>query len=130
MSDPIALPTLFTTEPAPRRERSATADTVVGVALWIVLLGAAFCAAAFAGLYAMAADGCPIDGPCAASDAAGRAIATQWAGVTAIVVATAVGTAVQARRNRYWFYWPLAGIGLVALCTLVTVSMADAAMAL
>ncbi|KXP04578.1 hypothetical protein HWD35_12540 [Tsukamurella tyrosinosolvens] len=129
MSDPIALPTLFTTEPAPRTQRSTAADTAASVVLWILFLGTAYVAAMFAGLYAMAADGCP-PGPCAASDKAGAAILLQWAGIAAIVVGIGVVTVVRARRRRYTFYWPLAGIGLVVLCTVVTSSMANAAMAL
>ncbi|MGX9295287.1 hypothetical protein [Tsukamurella paurometabola] len=127
MSDPIALPTLFTAEPAPRTKTSGAADTAAGVVLWVLLLGTAYAAAMFAGFYAMAADGCP-PGPCAASDAAGAAILLQWVGIAAIVVGTAVITVVQARRRRYTFHWPLIGIGLVVLCTVVTGGMANAAM--
>ncbi|WP_415675307.1 hypothetical protein [Tsukamurella hominis] len=129
MSDPIALPTLFTTEPAPRTRRSAKADNAAGAVLWVLLLGIAYIAAMFAGFYAMAADGCP-PGPCAASDAAGAAILLQWAGIAAIVVGAFIGSVVQARRQRYWCYWPLVGIGLVVLCTVVTGGMANAAMAM
>ncbi len=130
MSDPIALPTLITTEPAPRTQRSAAADVAAGAVLWILLLGIAYIAAMFAGFYAMAADGCPVDAPCAAAEAAGRAIYLQWGGIAAIIVGTFVGSVVQARRGRYWFYWPLVGIGLVVLCTVVTAGMANAAFAL
>ncbi|TWS19536.1 hypothetical protein FK529_10130 [Tsukamurella asaccharolytica] len=130
MSDPIALPTLITTEPAPRTRRSAAADVAAGTVLWILLLVIAYLAAMFAGFYAMAADGCPIDGPCAAAEAAGRAIYLQWGGIAAIVVGAFVGTVLQARRRRYWFYWPLVGIGLVVLCTVLTAGMANAAMSL
>lgn len=130
MSDPIALPTLIMTEPAPRTQRSAAADTATGVLLWIVLLGIAYAAAMFAGFYAMAADGCPVDAPCAAADEAGRAIHLQWGGIAAIVVGAFAGSVVRARRQRYWFYWPLVGIGLVVLCTVVTAGMANAAFAL
>lgn len=129
MSDPIPLPTI-SINPYPDSRRAATANAVAGSVFWLLFLGIAFCAAAWAGMYAMAADGCPVNAPCAAADAAVRAMFLQCAGIATIVTAAAVGTAVQASRRQYWFHWPLAGMVLVLVCTAITSGMADAAMRL
>lgn len=130
MSDPIPLPTKFSTDPYPRTNRSALADTVAGALLWVVLGLAALLAVSASGLYAMAADGCPIDAPCAAAEAAGQAIVAQWAGVAVIVAGAVIGSVVSITKKRYFWHWPLIGIALVVACTLVTMGMANAAMKL
>jgi hypothetical protein len=95
--------------------RPGTANLVVTIVLFVLLLGVGLLAVTLSGFFVMATDSCGATGVTCNTDAVVYALFAVWGGVALAVGGAAVGAIVSGARHRATWSWPLVGLGVVII---------------